>query len=148
MPVVRSAPQVQNHLNLILPLKPDGLANLVATLSDLQSRPDKPLERALTRLGNVHFAEFVLLENNTKLGVFTIYDGDFDAYILSFVEHIGDIFDAILVNVQDAENVVPVRSHRNEFLRFIKSRDLPGLGMFSAYPNRRLFDIKDALGMR
>ena len=30
-------------------------------------------------------------------------------------------------------------------LQFIKDHNLAGLGLFSAYPNRRLFDIKDAL---
>ena len=40
---------------------------------------------------------------------------------------------------------MPVQQHREAFLQFIKDHNLAGLGLFSAYPNRRLFDIQDAL---
>ena len=137
---------VQDRLNLILPLKPDGILRLLAGLKGLDEQDVNPLHAALVGLGNVHFAQFVMLENNTKLGVFTIFDGDFDDYILSFTEHIGDIFNLILANVADgAEKLVPVQQHREAFLQFIKDHNLAGLGLFSAYPNRRLFDIQDAL---
>jgi hypothetical protein len=137
---------VQDRLNLILPLKPDRILNLLTALKGLDDQDVNPLHAALVGLGNVHFAQFVLLENNTKLGVFTIFDGGFDDYILSFTQHIGDIFNLILENVADgAERLVPVQQHPDEFLQFIKDHNLPGLGLFSAYPNRRLFDIKDAL---
>jgi len=137
---------VQDRLNLILPLKPDCILKLLAGLKGLDEQEVNPLHTALVGLGNVHFAQFVMLENNTRLGVFTIFDGSFDDYILSFTEHIGDIFNLILSNVADgAEKLVPVQQHRDAFLQFIKDHNLAGLGLFSAYPNRRLFDIKDAL---
>ena len=94
----------------------------------------------------MHFAQFVLLEGGSRLGVFTIFDGPFDDYILSFTEHIGDVFNIVLNHVGDgAEHIVPVQQNRDAFLQFIKGHDALGLGLFSAYPNRRLFDIKDAL---
>jgi hypothetical protein len=137
---------VQDRLNLILPLNPDRILNLLTALKGLDEQRVNPLHAALVGLGNVHFAQFVMLEGNTKLGVFTIFDGEFDDYILSFTEHIGDIFNLILDNVADgADRLVKVQAHKDEFLQFIKNHHQPGLGLFSAYPNRRLFDIKDAL---
>jgi len=136
---------VQNRLNLILPLKPGADKPLLAAVGQMLGLPVNPLHQALTSLRNVHFAQFVMLENNTRLGVFTIYDGNFDDYILSFTEHIGDIFNTILTFVDGADAIVPVQAHRDEFLAFIRAHNLDGLPPFSAYPNQRLFDIQDAL---
>jgi hypothetical protein len=75
---------VQTPLNLVMPIADGELQNLVAVLSGLSQSKDQPLRNALKGLGNVHFAQFVFLEKGTRLGVFTIYDGDFDDYILFF----------------------------------------------------------------
>jgi hypothetical protein len=135
----------QTPLNLIMPVKPGAAPLLRALLTGVGARADKPVERALTRLGNVHHAQFVFLENDTRLGVFTWYDGVFEDYILSFVEHIGSIFNAILQYIDGADALVPVELHRDAFLSFIAAHDIRCLHSFSAYPGRRLFDIKDAL---
>lgn len=137
----------QTPLNLIMPITPGAAPALRALLTGVSARQDKPVERALIGLGNVHHAQFVFLENDTRLGVLTWYDGTFDDYIVSFVEHIGGIFNAILQYVDGAAALVPVETHREGFLAFIAAHDCKCLHAFSAYPGRRLFDIKDALGI-
>jgi len=137
----------QTPLNLIMPIKPGSAPALKALLTGVSARQDKPVERALVGLGNVHHAQFVFLENDTRLGVLTWYDGTFDDYIVSFVEHIGGIFNAILQYVDGADALIPVETHRAAFLAFIAAHDYKCLHAFSAYPGRRLFDIKDALGI-
>ena len=142
----RSSMPVQTPLNLVMPIADGELQNLVDVLSGFHQSPDKPLNNALKNLGNVHFAQFVFLEKGTRLGVFTIYDGNFDDYILSFVEHIGEVFNRILKHIGDGgDKLVPVQENRDEFLQFIKAHDMPGRGQFSAYPERRAFDIQQAL---
>ena len=142
----RSSMPVQTPLNLVMPIADGQLQNLGEVLARFNQSEDKPLHNALKALGNVHFAQFVFLEKGTRLGVFTIYDGDFDDYILSFVEHIGEIFNRILKHIGDGgAQLVPVQEHRDEFLQFIKKHDVTGLGQFSAYPGRRAFDIQQAL---
>ena len=42
------------------------------------------IEQALAKARHVHFAWFVFLEQDTKLALCTVYDGDFDAYIEEF----------------------------------------------------------------
>jgi hypothetical protein len=137
--------QVQNRLNLVLPIRTDRIEPLKALLGGLGSAGDNPLSTALARLGNVHFAQFVFLERDTRLGVFTIYDGDFDAYILSFTEHVGAIFNAVLENIEGGDAVRPVQEKRDAFLDFIRRHNHTGIGRFDAYPDRRRFDIVDAL---
>jgi hypothetical protein len=137
---------VQTPLNLVMPIKEGEKDRLVQLLAAIERSPGNPLHAALNALGNVHFAQFVFLERGTRLGVFTIYDGDFDDYILSFVEHIGDIFNKILQHIGDGgSDLIPVQDHREKFLEFIQAHDFAGLGQFSAYPARRAFDIQDAL---
>lgn len=139
--------QTQTPLNLVMPIKPGAAPLLRALLIGVGSRPDNPVNHALLALGNVHHAQFVFLENDTRLGVFTWYDGPFDDYILSFVEHVGGIFNAILQYIDGADALVPVELHRDTFTTFIATHDYKCLHAFSAYPGQRLFDIKDALGM-
>lgn len=141
----RSSMPVQSPLNLVMPIADGELQNLVDVFADLNQSKHKPLRTALQRLGNVHFAQFVFLEKGTRLGVFTIYDGNFDDYILSFVEHIGDVFNRVLKHIAGADQLVPVQQHRDEFLAFIRKHDVPGLGLFSAYPGSRAFDVQQAL---
>jgi hypothetical protein len=137
----------QTPLNLVMPIKAGAAPALRALLTGVGARADKPVERALVGLGNVHHAQFVFLENDTRLGVLTWYDGPFEDYILSFVEHIGGIFNAILHFIEGADALIPVELHRDGFLAFIGAHDHKCLHSFSGYPDRRLFDIKDALGI-
>lgn len=137
----------QTPLNLIMPIKPGAAPALKALLTGVGARADRPIEHALLALGNVHHAQFVFLENDTRIGVLTWYDGPFDDYIVSFVEHIGGIFNAILQYVDGADALIPVELHRDAFLAFIAAHDYHNIHSFSAYPGRRLFDIKDALGI-
>ncbi len=137
---------VQTALNLILPVAPGHLPALIELLK-ANARGDKnPIRMALSNLKNVHFAQFAFLENGTRLAVLTIYDGDFDAYITSFVHHAGDVFNAILAHIEGGPEVSPVQEKHDPFLAFIHKHDMKSLdGVFSAYPNVRVFDILGAM---
>src|SRR5215213_11331876 len=120
---------------------PEAFAALRKTVEDLQALPpdENPVVNALNRLGTVHFARFVFLGDD-QLAVITTYDGDFEQYISDFIEEIGDVFNALLQHV-DA-TLVPVQSHRAEFLKFVQDHDLRCVGPFySAYPQRTALDI-------
>lgn len=136
--------RVQNPLTLIMTLKsPEDFAELNAQLSHFQGLPPEqnPLNQALTATGIVHFARFVFLENNTKLGVFTAYDGSLGAYVNAFVDKVGKVFDLLLSHMADAPPL-PVEQHRQEFLAYIQSHDVPVVEPFySAYPTLTVLDI-------
>lgn len=136
--------RVQNPLTLIMTLKsPEDFEQLNAQLSHFQGLPpdQNPLNQALTATGIVHFARFVFLENNTKLGVFTAYDGSLAAYVNAFVDKVGKVFDLLLSHMADAPPL-PVEQHRQEFLAYIQSHDVPVVEPFySAYPTLTVLDI-------
>lgn len=140
-----TAPRVQTPLNLFLPIAPGHTEALEGLLAGLHSRSPNPVHVALNALGNVHVAQFVLLKDLQTLAVLTFYDGDFDDYIMSFVDAIGDLFDAILTHVSDGTDVIPVRQRSARFVEFIRQHDRPGVGLYAAYAHHRVFDIKDAL---
>jgi hypothetical protein len=141
---------VQSALNLILPIAAGKAQALKSLLQGTESLGEKnPIHIALTSLRNVHFAHFAFIQNDTRLAVLTIYDGDFDAYITSFVHHVGDVFNEILKHIEGGTAIIPVQAKRDAFLEFIRRYDVPSLGgLFSAYPNQRVFDILDAMESR
>jgi hypothetical protein len=134
---------VQNPLTLVLKAKsPDDSAALRQLVENLQALPPEqnPVTVALNKLGNVHFARFAFLSSDL-LGVITTYDGDFDIYINEFIDNIGDVFNALLAHVENAP-LLPVQTHRQEFLDYIHTVDCRCVGLFySAYPERNVLDI-------
>jgi len=135
--------QVQNPLTLVMIIRSTDDHRILQTkLGHLQSLPrDKnPVITALDKIATVHFARFVFLDE-TRLAVITTYDGDFDAYINEFVDHIGDVFNDLLQHMDDAPPL-PVQQHPQEFLDYVRRNDLRCLPPFySAYPERTVLDI-------
>ncbi len=134
---------VQNPLTLVMPIRSaEDSAALRATIQQLQSMPreQNPIIRALDEIATVHFARFVFLDES-RLAVITTYDGDFATYINEFVDHIGDVFNALLQHMDDPPPL-PVQAHRQEFLDYIRRYDLGCVPPFySAYPDRTVLDI-------
>lgn len=135
--------QVANPLTLVMTIKSEQDCNqLKALLTNLQNQsPDQnPITVALNDLSTVHFARFVFL-NERQLAVITTYDGSFERYIDAFVNKIGKVFDMLLQHMQDAPPL-PVESHRDEFLEYVRKNDLKCVGtMYSAYPDLSVLDI-------
>ncbi|MGH3548857.1 MAG: hypothetical protein ACRDQU_12255 [Pseudonocardiaceae bacterium] len=140
---------VQNPLTMVMKAKSEedyaALAQLVGHLQSLP--PDQnPVIIALSKIGTVHFARFALLGNN-QLAVITTYDGDFEVYINEFIDTIGDIFNQLLAYAAGAPPL-PVQTHRQEFLDYVRSVDVGCVGRFySAYPERTVLDILGPVGI-
>ncbi len=134
---------VQNPLTLVVKAKSaQDYEQLKGIIEHVQGLPpdQNPIVLALNKLATVHFARFVLL-GDEKVAVITTYDGDFDAYINEFINEIGDVFNALLQHVEGG-SPVPVQSHRDEFLQFVRDHDLRCVDPFySAYPDRTVLDI-------
>jgi hypothetical protein len=135
---------VSNALTLVVTAKSDeDLQKLKALIKQLQGLPreQNPIVQAMDRLGTVHFARFVFLKDR-QLAIITSYDGEFDRYIDAFINEIGEVFDKILLHVEDA-SPVPVSRHRDEFLEFVRKHDLQSEPPFySAYPKLTVGEIR------
>jgi hypothetical protein len=129
--------QVQNALNLYLPLKnPVQMPALLATLRAAQPA----VYDALKSLHYVHFARFLPERDGSALWVITEYDGGLQSYIMDFVAVLGDVFTAILQFVRDAPPL-PVQRHAREFTAFVQTQNLGQARAWSAYPAVTVIDI-------
>ena len=134
--------QVQSPLTLVMPIKDGAAEGLRAVIEGLGKAAVNPVDAALDELQTVHFARFVLLENETRLAVITTYDGDFRKYIMDFVDRLGPVFDQLLSFVDDWPAEYKVQTDRDEFLDYVKAHDLTCVGSFySAYPELPVNDI-------
>ncbi len=140
-----------NPLCLMMPVLPGtNPISIAAALQEYQTK----INAALTDIGTVHFARFILLDRSQAnlmpnlgsggpsdtlvLGVITEYDGSFNGYIEDFVAQLGEVFDALLQFVVGGKAVMPVADHVAAFEAFITANDaaqhLPNTGLYSAYP--------------
>jgi len=135
-------------LTLMMPIIPGtSLAELAGTLAKYQTE----IDTALTSIGTVHYARFLLLDRSTAnlqpggtpssemvLAVITEYDGSFQAYIGDFVAQIGQVFDALLQFVVGGQALIPVADNVAAFNAFVAANDAsqhqPNEGLYQAYP--------------
>ncbi len=137
-----------NPLTLILPLK-EGVD--LQALGGLVAATEAQINQALSAIGTVHYARFVVLDASTpnlqpgptgpyKLAVITNFDDGFDAYIQDFVNHIGMIFDALISMTADGEHLVPVAENVEAFTEYVSKNDASrqppnrDFAPYSAYP--------------
>jgi hypothetical protein len=136
-----------NPLTLLMPVTPG--VNPAAIAAALAKYHDQ-IQEALTSVGTVHYARFVLLDRSSAslqpgagtgpfvLGVITEYDGDFNAYIQDFVAKVGTVFDALLSFTVGGSAITPVKDHIPQFIAYVAKYDLsqqPGAaGLYQAYP--------------
>jgi hypothetical protein len=124
-------------LTLLMPVIPG--TNPLEIAAALAKYNDE-IDSALTSIGTVHYARFLLLDrsvpnlqpnlspgappsNELVLGVITEYDGSFQAYIGDFVAQIGDVFNALLAFVVGGAAVTPVQSNVAQFSAFVTAND-------------------------
>ncbi len=115
------------------------------------------IEKVLADSKMVHFASFMFIENDSKLVLFTMYDGDFDTYIGHFAKEFGHLFDRFFSHVSISPPM-PIQEHPFEFVQYLKQFLNPPVEgyYFSAYPEApthkitqhftRQFDFNDIRG--
>lgn len=134
-------------LTLLMPVNPGtSPAHIASTIATNQ----QATYQALTNVGTVHYARFVLLDRSSAnlqptsmtepsdtlvVGVITEFDGSFEAYIQDFVDQLGTFFDALLQNVVGGAAVTPVASNVNAFITFVQDNDVSHTqtGLYQAY---------------
>lgn len=131
--------QVQNALNLMLPLKTPAQMPALARLL-ISAAPE--IQAALASLRYVHFARFLPSPDCTHLMTITTYDGGLDAYTMDFVAVLGDVFTAVLRFIRDAPPL-PVQRHPRAFTAFVRQHNVP-IGVWSAYPEMTVLDVQSA----
>ena len=104
---VQPSESVQRMMNLIMPLKDkSAIGRAKATLAIAQNVDE--IFDGLDNVGTVHFARFLLLDDN--ICMISVYDGDFSNYIRDFIATIGSVFDAVMSQVEGGEALIPTRA--------------------------------------
>jgi hypothetical protein len=93
------------------------------------------IEQKLRDANHIHFAWFLLLDNDTKLCFFSVYDRQFESYIEQFALQVGPLFDLLFEHIENAPPS-PVKKFPKEFIDAIWSFNNDPLQefFFSAYP--------------
>lgn len=121
----RPSPQpsenVQRMMNLVMPLKdttPIGRAKAALAIAQNVDQ----IFSGLDNVGTVHFARFVIIENN--ICMISVYDGDFSNYIRDFVVTIGGLFDDVLDHVEGGDVLRPTTQNVDKVIDWIHAHDL------------------------
>ncbi len=127
----------QTTMNLILPVKEPVAQNAMFLREVLKHL--EPL--GLNRVGTLHFARFLFIDNDTRFLIFTTFDGTFANYMNDFVNETGDAFNLILPFMDIPDGVLPVQQHREAFYKLIKANDATSEVVYSAYPDLSVLEI-------
>ena len=101
------------------------------------------LRQALQHSGHVHFASFLLLENDTRLALFAFIDQDINDHLPHLAHDLGPVLEPLLPHIRHAPPL-PVKDHPWEFAEALRRFNVAPVGdyVFSAYPNASLAMIK------
>lgn len=133
----------QQPLAVIMDVKPPVAEN-AERLKRIIAAGAPSIEESLRHAGHVHFAFFILLNGGQQLALYTLYDGEFDAYIEHFALKV-KLFDTLFQYIKDAPPS-PVASYPKEFVEVIRAHDATPVGgyFYSALPR---LTVARALGL-
>jgi cytochrome P450 len=131
----------QSPLQTVLPVK-NPVPEHAAALRQVLQFGAPFIEKVLRDARHVHFASFMFIDNDSKLVLFTSYDGDFDSYIGHFAREFGPLFDRFFSHIENGPKA-PIAEHPFEFVQFLRRYDQPAVGglFFSAYPEVQVDQI-------
>lgn len=136
LPLAHDRERRCGHHNLIVSMRVKApMSENAAKLRRLIATGLPRIEHVLRDFGQVHFAWFEFSDDDSRLVLRTIYDGDFDGYLSFFAQRAGDLFDHLFDYLEDAPPR-PVRQHPLEFIDTIRRHNRTPLAgyLFSRTP--------------
>ena len=118
---IQPGDNLQRMMNLVMPLKNKSAAGrAMAALAIAQNKDE--IYDGLDNVGTVHFARFVIVDNN--ICMMSVYDGDFTNYIRDFIATIGSVFDAVVELVEGGDDVIPSEKNIEKFIDWVHAHDM------------------------
>jgi hypothetical protein len=132
---------VQTELTLITTIIPEKLSMLCQVLAAV--RPS-----LIEEIGTIHFARWVIIDNNTRLLFDSNFDGTWDQYLDDFVDH--EPLRAGLDRIWGCCEGYPEKGavDRPAFKEWVRSHQTKAELFYSAYPNNTRKDVIKAILVR
>ena len=134
----------QHPLLVSMPVKPPTAEHAEKLKRVIQVGAPR-IEKMLRESKHVHFACFVLLENDSQLMLLTVFDRGFDPYVEHFALQVGSLFDRLFEHMVHAPPM-PVDEFPQDFVNLIRRfNQAPEANFFfSAQPNAEVAQIQRA----
>lgn len=120
-------------LTVITPINPVRLATLKEVLQSVQSNPDA----TVAKISTIHFARWVIIDNDTRLLFTSNFDGGFEDYLKDFVRELPQGLDRIWSNCVGYPGTKPFES----FMAYVRAHSYFNNCFFAAYPNLTVKDV-------
>jgi hypothetical protein len=118
---IQPGDNLQRMMNLVMPLKDKSAVGRAKAALAIAQNVDE-IYAGLDNVGTVHFARFVIVDNN--ICMFSVYDGDFTNYIRDFIATIGSVFDAVVELVDGGDAVIPSEHNIEKFIDWVHAHDM------------------------
>lgn len=118
---IQPGDNMQRMMNLVLPLKDKTAVGRAKAALAIASNLDE-IYAGLDNVGTVHFARFVIINNN--MCMISSYDGDFSNYIRDFVAQLGTVFDSVVALIEDGDAMIPTKENIDAFINWVHDRDV------------------------
>ncbi len=120
-------------LTLITLIKPGQAPSLRQVLEGLQILPDSPIKRIST----IHFARWVIIDNDTRLLFTSNFDGTWERYLKDFSELTPEGLDRIWSHCEEYPGARPYEP----FSQWVKKYQIPTTLFYAAYPELTVKEV-------
>ena len=133
---------VVTELTVIAPLKAGAAPRLRQVLAGLQTNPDSPIKQ----IDTIHFARWVIFDNDTRVLFTSNFDGSLEAYLRDFCVKTPAGMDAIFGNCEGypAGGCADFEA----FKRYVRDHQVPTDLFYPAYPESSVKAIKKAIEVK
>ncbi|MBA3946557.1 MAG: hypothetical protein H0X37_18585 [Herpetosiphonaceae bacterium] len=131
---------VHTIITAIVGIKPGSVDKLRAVLAHLG---DPSRVSPITLISTIHFARWVIIDNDTRLLFTSNFDGSWDDYIDEFIEKAADGLDAIWSNCEGFPD--GGSRNRDAFKAYVRGHQFTADLFYSAYPDATVKNIGKAL---
>ena len=124
-------------MTVITPIK-EGMADkLRQVLKAIQTAAESPIKR----INTIHYARWVIIDNDTRLLFTSNFDGTWEAYLRDFVEKAPEGLDAIWSNCVGYPGARPIQP----FIAYVRANEVDAELFYAAYPDVTVGQVQKGL---
>jgi hypothetical protein len=130
------------ELTVIAPLKPGAATTLRQVLNGLQVTPDSPIKQ----IGTIHFARWVIIDNDSRLLFTSNFDGSWENYLRDFSQKTPEGMDRIFGHCDGYPDggCRDFEAFKNYVAKYQVTTDL----FYAAYPETSVKGVVEALRVK